>query len=40
MYVNEYTRDMGEEGRRALETLFARGAAADLVEPVPAIELV
>ena len=40
MYVNEYTRDMGEEGRRALETLFARGAAADLIEPVPAIELV
>jgi 1,4-dihydroxy-6-naphthoate synthase len=40
MYVNEYTRDMGEKGRRALETLLGRAAAADLVPPVPAIELV
>lgn len=40
MYVNEYTRDMGEEGRRALETLFARAAAAGFTDPVPSIELV
>jgi 1,4-dihydroxy-6-naphthoate synthase len=40
MYVNEYTRDMGAAGRRALETLFSRGAAAGLTAPVPAIELV
>lgn len=40
MYVNEYTQDMGVEGRRALETLFERGAAAGLIEPVAAIELV
>jgi 1,4-dihydroxy-6-naphthoate synthase len=40
MYVNEYTRDMGEEGRRALETLLARAAAAGLVKAVPPIELV
>ncbi|HET9333041.1 MAG TPA: MqnA/MqnD/SBP family protein [Gemmatimonadota bacterium] len=40
MYVNEYTRDMGAEGRRALEVLFERGAAAGLIEPVAAIELV
>ncbi|MGH7543065.1 MAG: menaquinone biosynthesis family protein [Gemmatimonadota bacterium] len=40
MYVNEYTRDMGEQGRRALETLLARGATAGLVPPAPAIELV
>jgi 1,4-dihydroxy-6-naphthoate synthase len=40
MYVNEFTLDMGEEGRRALETLFARGAAAGLIEPVPTLELV
>lgn len=40
MYVNEYTRDMGEEGIRALETLFARAAAADLVPPVGSVELV
>ncbi len=40
MYVNEYTRDMGEEGRRALETLFARGAEAGLIAPVGTLELV
>ena len=40
MYVNEYTRDMGEEGRRALETLLDRAAAAGLVRSVPSIELV
>ncbi|HEY7472431.1 MAG TPA: MqnA/MqnD/SBP family protein [Gemmatimonadota bacterium] len=40
MYVNEYTRDMGDEGRRALETLFAKAAAAGFTEPVPAIDLV
>jgi 1,4-dihydroxy-6-naphthoate synthase len=40
MYVNEYTRDMGGEGRRALELLLARAAAAGLVSPVSAIELV
>ena len=28
MYVNEYTRDMGAEGRRALETLFAKGGSS------------
>jgi predicted solute-binding protein len=31
---------MGEAGRRALEVLFERGAAAGLIEPVAAIELV
>jgi 1,4-dihydroxy-6-naphthoate synthase len=40
MYVNEYTRDMGEEGRLALEILFERGAAAGLVAPVGELELV
>lgn len=40
MYVNEYTRDMGEEGHKALETLLGRAAAAGLVPPLPAIELV
>jgi 1,4-dihydroxy-6-naphthoate synthase len=38
MYVNEYTRDMGEEGRRALEALFAKAAAAGYIEPVGEIE--
>ena len=40
MYVNDYTRDMGREGRQALEILLARAAAAGLVPPVPVIELV
>jgi 1,4-dihydroxy-6-naphthoate synthase len=40
MYVNDYTRDMGLEGRQALEILLARAAAAGLVPPVPVIELV
>jgi 1,4-dihydroxy-6-naphthoate synthase len=40
MYVNDYTRDMGREGRQALEILLARAAAAGLVPPVPVIELI
>jgi 1,4-dihydroxy-6-naphthoate synthase len=31
MYVNHWTLDYGEEGRRAVRELFARGAAAGLV---------
>jgi len=27
LYVNEFTRDLGDEGRRAVETLLARAAA-------------
>jgi predicted solute-binding protein len=38
--VNEYTRDMGEEGLLALETLLGRAAAAGLVPPMARIELV
>jgi 1,4-dihydroxy-6-naphthoate synthase len=40
MYVNDYTRDMGEEGHRALEMLLARAAAAGLVPRLASIELV
>jgi 1,4-dihydroxy-6-naphthoate synthase len=40
MYVNEYTRDMAEEGERALATLFAKAAAAGFTAPVPSIDLV
>ena len=40
MYVNEFTRDMGDEGRTALETLFAKAAAAGLTDPVATIDLV
>ncbi len=40
MYVNPYTRDMGKVGKRALEILFEKAAAAGLTDPVPAIDLV
>ena len=40
MYVNDYTRDMGEQGCRALETLFVRAAAAGLLPPVDEVDLV
>jgi 1,4-dihydroxy-6-naphthoate synthase len=40
MYVNDYTRDMGDEGRRALRTLFDRGVERGLIEPVGSIELI
>ena len=31
MYVNRWTLDYGEDGRRAVKELLARGAAAGLV---------
>ena len=31
LYVNRYSVDLGEEGRRAVEVLFARGNAAGIV---------
>jgi 1,4-dihydroxy-6-naphthoate synthase len=31
MYVNRWTLDYGEEGRRAVRELLARGAAAGLL---------
>ncbi|MBC7104985.1 MAG: ABC transporter substrate-binding protein [Firmicutes bacterium] len=40
MYVNRWTLDLGPEGRRAVETLLARGAAAGLVPPCPAVDWV
>jgi 1,4-dihydroxy-6-naphthoate synthase len=40
MYVNDYTRDMGDEGHRALRTLFDRGFERGLIEPVGSIELI
>jgi 1,4-dihydroxy-6-naphthoate synthase len=33
MYVNRWTLDYGEQGRRAVQELLARGAAAGLVPP-------
>ena len=36
MYVNEWTRDYGPEGRRAVQTLLDRGAAAGIIPSVQA----
>ncbi len=40
MYVNELTLDMGDRGRKALETLFERGSEAGLIAPVGPIETI
>ena len=40
MYVNALTLDMGETGRRALETLYARALAAGLIPSAPTVEVV
>lgn len=34
LYVNEFSRELGEEGRAAVETLLARGAAIGMLPPV------
>jgi 1,4-dihydroxy-6-naphthoate synthase len=34
LYVNEYSVDLGLDGRRAIETLFARAAAAGIIPTV------
>jgi len=39
MYVSELTIDMGERGKKALETLFRLGAERKLIAPVGTIEL-
>jgi predicted solute-binding protein len=36
MYVNQWTRAYGPEGRRAVQTLLDRGAAAGLIPAVQA----
>ncbi len=40
MYVNEDTIDMGEEGRRALETLYQRAYERGLIDAVPPLDIV
>jgi len=40
MYVNEWTLDYGDVGRRAVRELLDRGAAAGLVPPVGEIDVV
>jgi 1,4-dihydroxy-6-naphthoate synthase len=38
MYVNDYTVTLGEEGRRALETLFQHAVARGLLERLPVLD--
>ena len=38
MYVNNYTVQLGDDGRRALETLFTRAQRAGLIHAVPPID--
>lgn len=40
MYVNHDTLDLGTEGRAALDTLYARAVAAELLETPPALDFV
>ncbi len=40
MYVNDFTLDMGETGRRALENLYRRAREAGAIERTPALEVV
>ena len=39
MYVSKLTIDMGEKGKRALNTLFKKGKEKGLIPHVPAVEL-
>ncbi len=38
MYVNDYTVTLGEEGRRALETLYRRAVEQELLPAMPPID--
>jgi 1,4-dihydroxy-6-naphthoate synthase len=40
MYVSDLTRDMGEKGKKGLETLFERAAAAGLIEASPQLTII
>jgi len=40
MYVNDFTLDYGERGRKAVRELLRRGAEADLLPPVDRLEFV
>ncbi len=39
MYVSDLTRDMGEKGKKGLETLFERAASAGLIASPPELNL-
>ena len=38
MYVNDYTVTLGEEGRRALETLYREAVGARLLDRIPPLD--
>jgi len=40
MYVNALTLDLGDRGRRALETLYSRALQAGLIPAPPAVEVI
>ena len=40
MYVSDLTRDMGEKGKKGLETLFERAAVAGLIEETPELKFI
>jgi 1,4-dihydroxy-6-naphthoate synthase len=40
MYVNEDTVDMGDEGRRALETLYTRAVEHGFLDRVPPLDVI
>jgi 1,4-dihydroxy-6-naphthoate synthase len=40
MYVNQDTLDMGDEGRKALETLFSRAREKGIIATLPPIDLI
>jgi 1,4-dihydroxy-6-naphthoate synthase len=40
MYVSDLTRDMGEQGKKGLETLFERAAAAGLIASTPKLTFI
>ena len=35
LYVNEYSVDLGVEGRRAVQLLFEKAAATGIIPPAP-----
>ena len=40
MYVNEDTLDMGDEGQKALETLFSKAREKGIIATLPPIDLI
>jgi 1,4-dihydroxy-6-naphthoate synthase len=40
MYVNDDTVDMGDDGRRALETMYGRASEMGLISGVPPLDII